>query len=446
MNSKTDTNRGPVSWVIFNKGPRVYFCQFQISDDGNTIRYGATIYKNTGTDIDFDQHTQTAKERFNRFPVTAEISAKIREEMEGVKTRAQKIIISETKKFQNFLIQSFVNNGVRHREGKNTYTSLRKKILDNRQAIIDKKKRVITNKTFAEIQRSEKQRKLMIRGFNPEKKGFHLVRHCAGNLPEINTKRTMNMVIWEEGNRIYHVDIQHNPVNGEARYGACVFKSTSIEDCLGYNRDDHIDTAVDRFENFPVFCRLPLNYGQMKSRETRSRARGEFPINDENLYILKKALCVFGVRCRSQENNFLKKVELLNKKSSVVKNLNRLQQGLDKEKAEYKKKTGSVTPLRKEKKVVFIGASPIILKRKNKVPTPPNSPMAVEVMDDKCPELEKMIHQKFEQKTTKGFKDKTKSITKRKREEEYRQNQIEKERRNSHKTKEKVNRRKMLVI
>ena len=93
-----------------------------------------------------------------------------------------------------------------------------------------------------------------------------------------------------------------------------------------------------------------------------------------------------------------------------------------------------------------MGSSPIILKRKNKVPTPPNSPMAVEVMDDKFPELEKMIHQKLEQKTTKGFKDKTKSITKRKREEEYRQNQIEKERRNSHKTKEKVNRRKTIVI
>jgi hypothetical protein len=343
------TTWGNEKWTLFNKGPRVYFVHFQISIDGKQIRYGSTIYKNTGNDVSFDNHFQTANQRFLRFPVTADISEKIINLMDANKTRQSKTIFFETKQFQNFLIQTFVKNGVRFRQGKDSYTSLRKKIIDNKQAIIDKKRRLVINKTQAEIRRSEKVRKIMINGFNPDVKGFQKIEYPLGKPSKINQKLTMNMVIWQEGNRIYHLDIQHNPSTNETRYGACVFKSNSLEECKQYDKEAHIDTAVDRFENFPVTCYLPITYTNGKKSSKINKRAGEFPINKQNINIIKKSLCIFGARKRMQEDNFLKKIEMNNNRDSILKTLNRTQQNLDTEIASYKK----ANPIKKKKKSFF---------------------------------------------------------------------------------------------
>ena len=437
MPSTQTTTWGNENWTLFNKGPRVYFVHFQISIDGKQIRYGSTIYKNTGDDVSFDNHFQTAKQRFLRFPVTADISEKILNLMDANKTRRSKMIFFENKKFQNFLIQTFVKHGVRFRQGKDSYTSLRKKILDNRQAILSKKRRLMINNTEAEIRRSEKVRQMMIKGFNPNEKGFQKKDYPLGKPGEINPKLTMNMVIWEEGDRTYHVDIQHNPSTNEARYGACVFKANSLEECQKYDKETHIDTAVDRFENFPVTCYLPLTYTNGKQTRTRSQRSGEFPINKENLQILKKALCIFGARKRMQQDNFLKKVELNNKKDSEIKKINREQQKLDFDFSSYRK------TIQNKKKATFPDSPPIILNRRKKIPSPVSSPRTQDVAE--------VFYQKIESKygkvkTNKGLKNKQVKIQKRKNQEEYRKQQIEKERLSSEKTKEKVNRRKMTVI
>jgi hypothetical protein len=439
-------------WVSFTKGPRIYYTQFSLSHDGRFVKYGSPIYKQDGGVMDLTNHFQTAKERFSRFPVIAPISEKIFNEMESIKTRRSKTIFFESKKFTDFLIQTFVKHGVRHREGKHSYSSLRKKMLDNRQAIISKKRRIITNKTNAAIEKNEKKRKLMIKGFQGEKKGYSIIHYHPEQLPEINPKLTYNMVIWEEGSRIYHVDIQHDPKTGEARYGACVFKSVSLEDCQNYDQEIHIDTAVDRFENFPILANLPLNYeGQNKKK----MAKGEFPLNKENMEVIQKALCIFGARKRNIDDNFLKKQELMQKQASSIKKLNRLQQKLDSDVSSYKNNTfkhkmeekrqqwinftqnnPQLNPEKfpKKTKIVFVDSPPIILNKNKKIPTPPNSPTTQRIIDQVYKQNEK-------KKTNKGYKDKSKSVQKRKAIDQYKKDKISKERKNAEKTKEKQTRR-----
>ena len=408
-----NTTWGNTQWVSFQKGPRIYYSFFTFSMDGKTIKYGSTIYKHEGEEnIRMENHFQTAKDRFERFPVVASVSKKIIQKMDTHKTRRAKTVFFESKDFQSFLIQNFVQHGVRLRQGKESYSSLRKKILDNRQAIINKKKNTIINKTKAQIHRSEKERKMMIQGFKPQEKGFVKIEYSPENLPVINNKLTYNMVIWEEGDRIYHVDIQHDPNTGKARYGACVFKSASIQDCQNYEREIHIDTAVDRFENFPILAFLPLNYqGQNK----RKKSKGEFPLNKENFQIIKKAMCMFGARQRNIKDNFLKKQEILQNQASNLKKLNRIQQRLDYDLSCYRKNTfqqkmethrqqwikfTSLTPIvapaiamvakvaekcnnviQKASKIVFMDTPPIVLNKSKKIPTPPNSPRIQKIED-----------------------------------------------------------------
>ena len=468
-----NTTWGNTQWVSFQKGPRIYYSFFTFSMDGKTIKYGSTIYKQEGVEnIRMENHFQTAQDRFERFPVVAPVSEKIIQAMDTHKTRRAKTVFFESKEFQSFLIQSFVHHGVRVRQGKDSYSSLRKKILDNRQAILNKKKNTLINKTKAQIQRSEKERKMMIQGFNPQEKGFVKIEYSPEFLPEINSNLTYNMVIWEEGARIYHVDIQHDPNTGKARYGACVFKSSCIQDCQNYDREIHIDTAVDRFENFPILAFLPLNYqGQNK----RKKSKGEFPVNQENIQIIKKAMCMFGARQRNIKDNFLKKQEILQNQASNLKKLNRLQQSLDYDLSCYRKNTfqhqmeterqqwikfKSLIPIveptiaivskvaqkcnnviQKASKIVFMDTPPIVLNKHKKIPTPPNSPRIQQIED----EME-MQHNIYKNKTNKGYKDKTKSVEKRKATEKYKQEQIVKERKNAEKTKEKKNRRQTIVI
>ena len=460
-------------WVSFQKGPRIYYSFFTFSVDGKTIKYGSTIYKQEGEEnIRMENHFQTAKDRFERFPVVVPVSKKIIQEMDTHKTRRAKTVFFESKEFQSFLIQNFVHHGVRVRQGKDSYSSLRKKILDNRQAIINKKKNTLINKTKAQIQRAEKERKMMIQGFNPQEKGFVKIEYSPENLPEINSKLTYNMVIWKEGERIYHVDIQHDPNTGKARYGACVFKSASIQDCQNYDREIHIDTAVDRFENFPILAFLPLNYqGQNK----RKKSKGEFPLNKENIQIIKKAMCMFGARQRNIKDNFLKKQEILQNQASNLKKLNRIQQRLDYDLSCYRKNTfqqkmetqrkqwnkfTSLTPivapamamvakvaekcnnvLQKASQIVFMDSPPIVLNKNKKVPTPPNSPRIQQIED----QFDQYLNLK-KQKTNKGYKNKTQTAQKRKATENYKQEKIAKERMNAEKTKEKVNRRATIVV
>ena len=443
MAFKNQTNTwGNINWVCFNKGPRIYYAYFSLSMDGTSIKYGCTIYKNQGEkDIRMENHFHTAKERFERFPVVAQVSEKIIQEMETPKTRRAKMTFFESKIFQNFLIQNFVKHGVRCREGKESYSSLRKKILDNRQAIINKKKKTLINKTNAEIKRAEKQRKMMIQGFKPEKKGFEKIDYQPENIPQINSKLTYNMVIWQQGNRIYHVDIQHDPNTGKARYGACVFRSSSLEECQNYDREIHIDTAVDRFENFPILATLPINYqGQNK----RKMAKGEFPLNRENIQIIKKAMCMFGSRQRNVKDNLLKKKELIQNQSSNIKKLNRLQQVLDYDLSCYHKNSYKQLALNDERetsKIIFMDTPPILLSKNKKIPTPPNSPK-IQMLED---EIDRQQNGK-QKKTTKGYKEKTKNIQKRIAAQNYTQDKISKERKNAEKTKEKINRRKTFVI
>lgn len=439
MNIQNKLHWNPENWVSFTKGPRIYYTYFSISHDRRFIKYGSTIYKQDGEEMDLTNHFQTAKERFSRFPVIAPISQKIFNEMESIKTRRSKTIFFESKKFNNFLIQTFVKHGVRHREGKHSYSSLRKKILDNRQAIIYKKRRLITNNTKAAIQKKEKERKIMIKEFQGEKKGYSIIHYHPEQLPEINTKLTYNMVIWEKGSRIYHVDIQHDPNTGEARYGACVFKSVSLEDCQNYDQEIHIDTAVDRFENFPILAKLPLNYeGQTKKK----MEKGEFPLNKENMEVIQKTLCIFGARKRYIDDNFLKKQELMQKQASSIKKLNRLQQKLDSDVSSYKmeeKKKQWINfrqniEIPKETKIVFVDSPPIILNKNKKIQTPPNSARSQKIIDQVYKNSEK-------KKTNKGYKDKSKTVQKRKAIDQYKKERISKERKNSEKTKEKQNRR-----
>lgn len=422
----SNTNR-----ISFFKGPRIYYVYFSISNDGKKIKYGSTIYKNEGESMNhLCNHFLTAEDRFNRFPVISPTSDKIFYEMNTIKTRRSKIIFFESKMFTNFLIQNFVKYGVRFRIGKHTYSSLRKKLLDNRNAILSKKKRLIINKTKADILKAEKQRKLMIQGFNPQSKGYHQIQSDSPILPKIESHRTFNMVIWEQGNRIYHMDIQHNSITGEARYGACVFKSSSLEECQNYESEFHIDTAIDRFENFPILAKLPLNYDGQTSQKT---CQGEFPLNKENMQVLKKSLCLFGVRKRNTNDNLLKKKEILQKKYSTVKKINKLQQKLDYDKACYK--LSQSQKLVKQKKIVLLDTLPIILNKNKQIPTPPDSPRTQKIIDQ-------VYQQNEKQKQIKGYqKTKKHTIQKRKAIQEYKKEKIQKERKNSEKTKEKQNRR-----
>jgi hypothetical protein len=471
-----NTTWGNTQWVSFQKGPRIYYSFFTFSMDGKTIKYGSTIYKQEGQEnIRMENHFQTAKDRFERFPVVASVSKKIIQKMDTHKTRRAKTVLFESKDFQSFLIQNFVQHGVRLRQGKESYSSLRKKILENRQAILNKKKNTLINKTKAKIHRSEKERKMMIQGFNPQEKGFVKIEYSPENLPEINSNLTYNMVIWEEGKRIYHVDIQHDPNTGKARYGACVFKSASIQECQNYDREIHIDTAVDRFENFPILAFLPLNYqGQNK----RKMSKGEFPLNQENIQIIKKAMCIFGARQRNIKDNFLKKQEILQNQESNLKKLNRLQQSLDYDLSCYRKnkfqhqmetnrqqwiKFTSLTPIvapaiamvakvaekcnnviQKASKIVFMDTPPIVLNKNKKIPTPPNSPRIQKIEDHFDQYLN--IKKQKKQKTNKGYKNKTQSAQKRKATENYKQEIIAKERMNAEKTKDKINRRATILV
>ena len=127
-------------FISFTKGNRIYYTQFSISNDERFIKYASTIYKKTGTEINIENHLHTVKERFSRFPVIARMSEKIVNEMDSIKTRSSKNNFFKSKKFINFLIQNYVKYGVGHRQGKKSYFSIRKKIIDNRKAIISKKK------------------------------------------------------------------------------------------------------------------------------------------------------------------------------------------------------------------------------------------------------------------------------------------------------------------
>lgn len=447
---KQNTTWGNTHWVSFQKGPRIYYSFFTFSMDGKTIKYGSTIYKQGGVekDIRMENHFQTAKDRFERFPVVAPVTNKIIQEMDTHKTRRAKTVFFESKKFQSFLIQKFVHHGVRVRQGKDSYSSLRKKILDNRQAIINKKKNTLLNKTKAQIHRAEKERKNLIQGFKPQEKGFVKIEYSPENLPPINNKLTFNMVVWEEGSRIYHVDIQHDPNTGKARYGACLFKSASIQECQDYDREIHIDTAVDRFENFPILASLPINYqGQNK----RKKSKGEFPLNKENIQIIKKAMCMFGARQRNIQDNFLKKQEILQNQASNIKKLNRLQQKLDYDISCYRKNTFQHqmetkrqqwnNVIQKVSKIVFMDTPPIVLNKNKKVPTPPNSPR-IQKFEDQFDQYQNIKTQKI----NKGYKNKTQSAQKRKATENYKQEKIAKEKKNAQKTKEKVNRRATILI
>ena len=79
---------------------------------------------------------------------------------------------------------------------------------------------------------------------------------------------------------------------------------------------------------------------------------------------------------------------------------------------------------------------PIFLSKNKKIPTPPNSPK-IQMFED---EIDRQQNGK-QKKTTKGYKEKTKSIQKRIAAENYKQGKIAKERKNAEKTKEKINRR-----
>ena len=97
--------------------------------------------------------------------------------------------------------------------------------------------------------------------------------------------------------------------------------------------------------------------------------------------------------------------------------------------------------IQKVSTIVFMDTPPIVLKKHKQIPTPPNSPRIQQIED----EME-MQHNGKKNKTNKGYKDKTKSSQKRKATENYKQEQIAKERKNAEKTKEKMNRRQTIVI
>ena len=186
-------------------------------------------------------------------------------------------------------------------------------------------------------------------------------------------------------------------------------------------------------------------------------------------------MCMFGARQRNIKDNFLKKQEILQNQASNLKKLNRLQQSLDYDLSCYRKNTfqhqmeterqqwikfKSLIPIveptiaivskvaqkcnnviQKASKIVFMDTPPIVLNKHKKIPTPPNSPRIQQIED----EME-MQHNIYKNKTNKGYKDKTKSVEKRKATEKYKQEQIVKERKNAEKTKEKKNRRQTIVI
>ena len=176
-------------------------------------------------------------------------------------------------------------------------------------------------------------------------------------------------------------------------------------------------------------------------------AKGEFPLNKENMEVIRKALCIFGARKRNIDDNFLKKQELMQKQASSIKKLNRLQQKLDSDVSSYKNNTfkhkmeekrqqwiNLTQKIPKATKIVFVDSPPIILNKNKKIPTPPNSPRTQRIIDQVYKQSEK-------KKTHKGYKDKSKTVQKRKAIDQYKKDKISKERKNAEKTKEKQTRR-----
>ncbi len=346
-------------WTTFTKGKRVYYAVFSFSPDGKQVKYGASIFKGTQSPEMIEKHFKTAKERFDGYAVTCDTSTDLSTEFTSVFSKMNLEEFEHSPHIKSFLRKCFVKHGVRKREGKNSFSSLWKKELYMRQKMLNRSTTREHNKTSAELRRIEKARETMIEGFEPVKKGF-IQNHTS--CQKLGEKHTQNVVIWEQGKRVFHVVIQHDHHTGASRYGACVYNG----DTSKYGSEEvkkHTDTAWARFSKCPVSCTMKLDYGT--ERKTRSVSRGEFPHTDHNFSVIHRAMCIFGARDRGGKNPFLKVMRVKEKETQFLNKQKRVQGKLTSEKKFYDK-------VQEKKGLKIISSKPVKLLRSKLIekPTP----------------------------------------------------------------------------
>lgn len=341
-------------WVIFGVGKRIYHVWFNRSLDCKTLKYGACIFKNSGKDdlnkYDGVYHLTTAYERFKNFGVEVNIRDKsFQEFLSGVRTRMQCLKFYESKKFERYLIKCFVAYGVRARNGKETYTSLKEKEFDYRKAKIKKNIKMIRNKTTNDIARKKKVYSSMCNGYFESQKSKGKSWSFLGNEDDINedaekvlSGKTITGLYWSDMGRTYHIVIQHDCETGFARYGACILKTdTGLLEKTQDMLDSHFETAKQRFTLYPIYCIIPIEYNG--SHHLRYITRGEFKFTRSNIEVLHKTLCMFGVRQRGNDDHpLIGRVRLMNKMLSDIKKWRRIEDELQKEIGSHKRNKNTI--------------------------------------------------------------------------------------------------------
>jgi len=255
----------------------------------------------------------------------------------------------------------------------------------------------------------------MIEGFRPEEKGYFFNPVCCQNLGE---NQTLSMVIWEQGKRVFHVAIQHDPYTGACRYGACVYKCDG--DWWLYDVVKHTETAYARFEKFPVFCSMKLCYGM--NYTTRSVSRGEFPHTNFNFWVIHNAMCIFGVRDRSVKNPFVGVMRLKEYEVRVTNKQNRLQGTLDSEKRAFDK-------IQAKKVVEMLPLAPVRLSRSKLVDRFTKAEQDMEKVLNRKSKRKKIYKEKF---TNRPYAREVRLL-----EKIYKESRVSKEKKSGVKTKTK---------
>jgi len=114
-----------------------------------------------------------------------------------------------------------------------------------------------------------------------------------------------NWLIFGIGKRIYHAWFQFEDKMNYLKYGACIFKNETTNDLEEYFGEFHLDTAMNRFERFPVITKIHnetiKNF--LGSIHTRSQKIIFFESKKFKKFLLK-CFVQFGVRKREKNNSY----------------------------------------------------------------------------------------------------------------------------------------------
>ena len=328
-----------IQQTCFQRGSRTYFLTCRLSEDGNTVRYGATIHNATEEDeLDsdmMDSHFNTSYNRYERFPVKTNTNERLSQMYRSLRTRGSYERFFNSKKFQNEMIKLFCQFSVRQRG--ETITSLREKefkykylralkdvnrttSMEEEASGVSKKGRLalrssienVLNGSYMSPHTRRTKEEFLDRLIDPRSRMASHVMEMLGKQPIHfaiidDPERWMVDDIGEyNGARMVHIAYKRLP-SGYMLYGATIFHPKSRSDIHRYDQVAHFETALTRLENYPVQAYLPTKY----TYHTRQTTSGCVQETDTAAWKdFRKCIGKYGVRCRGSEHRFIRSHEI----------------------------------------------------------------------------------------------------------------------------------------